>query len=393
MTNLWADLRYAFRQLRKSPGFALTAVLTLALGIGATTAIFSVVEGVLLRPLPFPHAGRLVVLGDHLQGVSLGFDTQVTAPDILAYSRDTKTFSSMGGYQQTGHELSGDVQPVQINAARLSAGVLPTLGVQPLMGRFFTQQEDEHSAQVVVLSYATWKGRFHGDANILGKKLLLDRKPYIVIGIMPRNFEFPLLPGHLNRCELWEPMSLTQTELTQGASGWNFQMVARLKPGVSAAQAQTDANRVAAEIMRGYPAYMASLHINAVVQPLQASTIAAARPLIRVLFLAVFIVLLIACANLAGLLLVRAIRRRRETAVRLALGSSSKTLVQQAVIESLILSVTGGIIGIGLAAIAIRASATDSRSHRGRQQRPVADFAERIECGYSSGRQARRSHR
>jgi putative ABC transport system permease protein len=151
-------------------------------------------------------------------------------------------------------------------------------------------------------------------------------------------------------------MSLTQTELTQGAGGWNFQMVARLKPGVSAAQAQTDANRVAAEIMRGYPAYMASLHISAMVQPLRASTIAAARPLIRVLFLAVFIVLLIACANLAGLLLVRAIRRRRETAVRLALGSSSKTLVQQAVIESLILSITGGLIGIGLAAIAIRAS-------------------------------------
>lgn len=356
MTNLLNDLRYAFRQLRKSPGFTLTAILTLALGIGATTAIFSVVEGVLLRPLPFPDASRLVVLGDHLQGVSLGFDTNVTAPDILAYSRDTKTFSSMGGYKQTGHELSGDVQPVQINASRLSAGVLPTLGVQPLMGRFFTQQEDQHSAQVVVLSYATWKGRFHGDANILGKKLLLDRKPYIVIGVMPRNFEFPLLPGHLNRCELWEPMSLTQTELTQGAAGWNFQMVARLKPGVSAAQAQADANRVAAEIMRGYPAYMASLHINAVIEPLQASTVTAARPLIRVLFLAVFIVLLIACANLAGLLLVRAIRRRRETAVRLALGSSSKTLVQQAVIESLILSITGGLIGIGLAAIAIRAS-------------------------------------
>jgi putative ABC transport system permease protein len=356
MTAIWTDLRYAWRQLLKAPGFAITAVLTLALGIGATTAIFSVVEGVLLRPLPFPDPSLLVVLGDHLQGVSLGFDTNVTAPDILAYSRDTKTFSSMGGYQPTGHELSGDVQPVQINAARLSSGVLPTLGVQPLMGRFFTQQEDEHSAQVVVLSYATWKGRFHGDANILGKKLLLDRKPYIVIGVMPLNFEFPLLPGHLNRCELWEPMSLTQTELTQGAGGWNFQMVARLKPGVSAAQAQTDANRVAAEIMRGYPAYMASLHISAMVQPLRASTIAAARPLIRVLFLAVFIVLLIACANLAGLLLVRAIRRRRETAVRLALGSSSKTLVQQAVIESLILSITGGLIGIGLAAIAIRAS-------------------------------------
>ncbi|HET9086477.1 MAG TPA: ABC transporter permease [Acidobacteriaceae bacterium] len=354
--TIWNDLRYAIRQLRKSPGFTLTAVLTLALGIGATTAIFSVVDGVLLRPLPFHDPSRLVVLGEHLQGVDVGANAGVTAPDILAYTGDTRAFSGMGGYQPTGHELSGDVQPVQINAARLSAGVFPTLGVAPLMGRFFTQQEDDHSAQVVVLSYATWKGRFHADPNILGKKLLLDRKPYIVIGVMPRNFEFPLLPGHLNRSELWEPMSLTATELTQGAASWNFQMIARLKPGIAPAQARADANRVASEIMRGYPAYMQSLHIDAVIQPLQASTVAQARPLLRILFLAVLVVLLIACANLAGLLLVRAIRRRRETAVRLALGSSAGTLMRQAILESLALSVSGGLLGIGMAGIIIRVS-------------------------------------
>ena len=354
--TLGRDLHYALRQLPKSLGFTVTAVLTLALGIGATTAIFSVVEGVLLRPLPFHDPSRLVALGDHLQGVDLGTYIGVTAPDILAYTRDTTAFSNIGGYQSTGYELSGGVEPVDINAARLSAGVFPTLGVAPLMGRFFTQQENDHSGQVAVLSYATWKNRFHANPNILGKKLLLDRKPYIVIGVMPRNFEFPLLPGHLNRSELWVPMSLTATDLTQGIGSWNFQMVARLKPGITAAQAQTDANRVAGEIMRGYPAYMAGLHINAVIEPLQASTVAQARPLIHILFLAVFVVLLIACANLAGLLLVRAIRRRRETAVRLALGSSAGTLVRQAIMESLVLSVSGGLLGIALAAIAIRVS-------------------------------------
>ena len=357
MTTLFNDLRFAFRQLRKSPGFTLTAVLTLALGIGATTAIFSVVEGVLLRPLPYKNPSRLVVLGDHLTGVDMQDETSVTAPDVVAYDRDTKAFTNLGGYRSTGsYELSGGVQPVNVNATRIGASVLPTLGVAPLMGRFFTAQEEEHDQHLVVLSYATWKGRFHADPNILSQKILLDRQPYIVIGVMPRNFEFPLQPGHLNRSELWVPLSLTQGELTQGVASWNFHMIARLKPGVTADQAQADANRVATEIMRGYPAFMTRLHISAVIQPLRASTVAAARPLIRVLFLAVFIVLLIACANLAGLLLVRAVRRRRETAVRLALGSSSKTLVQQAVIESLLLSVSGGIIGIGLAAVAIRAS-------------------------------------
>ena len=356
MTTLFNDLRCAFRQLRKSPAFTVTAVLTLALGIGATTAIFSVVEGVLLRPLPFRDASQLVLLGDHLTGADLAGDTSVTAPDILAYGHDVKAFSSLGGYIGTGYEMSGSVQPVNVNATRISAGVLPTLGVAPLIGRFFTAQEEEHSQHLVVLSYATWTSRFHADQNILGQKILLDRQPYIVIGVMPRNFEFPLQPGHLSRSELWVPLSLTQEDLVQGVGSWNYSMVARLKPGVTAAQSQADAERVAQQIMRGYPAFMASLHISAVIQPLRASTVAAARPLIRVLFLAVLIVLLIACANLAGLLLVRAIRRRRETAVRLALGSSSKTLVQQAVIESLLLSVTGGIIGIGLAAIAIRAS-------------------------------------
>jgi len=351
------NLRIAVRHLAKSPGFSLTAILMLALGIGATTAIFSIVEGVLLRPLPFPHPEQLVVLSDTIQGAQIGGNDEagVTGPDIVNYTRDTHSFTALGGYNQPAYELSGIGDPAQINAARMTPGVFAALGVQPLLGRVFTQQEDEQRQQVAVLSYATWQSRFHGDAGIVGQKILLDRKPYVVIGIMPRNFEFPLVPGHLNRSELWIPLSLRPEELNGGAqASWNFSMVGRLKPGVAPAQAREDADRVAKETMRNYPAFMASLKISPIIRGLHEDTIAQARPLIRTLFLAVAVVLLIACANLAGLLLVRAIRRRREIAVRLALGSSASTLLRQALLESLVLSVSGGVLGLMLAAIALQ---------------------------------------
>jgi putative ABC transport system permease protein len=245
--------------------------------------------------------------------------------------------------------------PAPISASRLSSGVIPALAVQPLMGRVFTQQEDEQSQPVVVLSYETWQSRMHGSANVLGSKILLDRKPYEVIGVMPRDFEFPLVPGHLNRSELWVPISFTARELTLPAAGnWSYQMVGRLKPGITPERARQDADRVAQETMRGYPAFMASFHIRPVVRSLQEDTVAQARPLVQTLFLAVSVVLLIACANLAGLLLVRAIRRRREFAVRLALGAGAGMLLRQVLLESLVLSVSGGAIGLVLASIALR---------------------------------------
>jgi putative ABC transport system permease protein len=354
MQNLFFDLRFVVRQLRKSPGFAVTAMLMLAFGIGATTAIFSIVEGVLLRPLPFPSPDRLAVLADHLEGADMGGDS-VTVPDIRAYARDTKSFVALGGYQGAAYELSGIGSPAQVNASRLTAGVWPALGVAPLLGRVFTAEEDEHSQQVVVLSYATWKSRFNGDAQILGTKVELDRKAYIVIGVMPRNFEFPLVPGQLNRSELWVPMSFTAQELsTTAAANWSYQMVGRLKPGISTTQAQDDAERVAQEIMRGYPAMMASLRISSVVRPLHEETVEQTRPVLRTLFLAVAVVLLIACVNLAGLMLVRAIRRQREVAVRLALGARAMALLRQAILESLVLSVSGGLVGLGLAGLALK---------------------------------------
>ena len=351
------DMRIAIRHLLKSPGFTATALLMLAFGTGATIAIFSIVDCVILRPLPFPQPERLVQLSDVLQGANVGGNGEagVTVPDIRNYTRDTHSFESLGGYQGAGYELSGVGEPAQINATRMSAGVFPALRVQPLMGRFFTQQDDDQKQQVALISYSMWQTRLHGDPHVLGSKILLDRKPYEVIGVMPRNFEFPLQPGHLNASELWVPISFTEQELSEGAqASWSYNMIGRLKPGISREQARSDAKRVAQDTMRSYPPFMATLHIDPVVRSLHDETVSDSRELVRTLFLATVVVLLIACANLAGLLLVRAIRRRREVAVRLALGARAAALLRQAMLESLTLSLSGGVLGLVFAEIAIR---------------------------------------
>jgi len=353
LNNVWLDIRYALRQLRKSPGFTMTAVLTLAFGIGATTAIFSIVEGVLLRPLPYADPDRLAALGDNVEGSLWGGELLVTGPEIPAYARDAHGFSSVGGYTQDGFELSGAGEPAKLSGARLTASVFPTLGVQPLMGRTFTEQEDEGRQQVAVISYQMWHSRMHDDPRVIGQSILLDRKPYQVIGVMPRGFEFPLVPGQLNRSELWVPLSLTQSDLVQTGS-WHYNMIGRLKPGVSTEQAQQDAERVAQQTSRTFPPAMTSLRVHAKVQKLSEMTVAAARPMVNTLFLAVAVVLLMACANLAGLLLLRVIRRRREIAVRLALGANGAAVLRQSLLEAMLLSVAGGLVGLAFAGTALR---------------------------------------
>jgi predicted permease len=356
MRNFLFALRMVFRQLRKSPGFTATAILMLAFGIGATTSIFSIIDGVLLRPLSYPHPDRLVTLGDQVGGTNWGQQDAgpVTGPEVITYARDTRSFASIGGYQETNYELSGVGDPAQISAVRMTPGVWTALGVGPLLGRVFTAQEDEQKVHVTVLSYTAWKTRFAGNPHILGTKILLDRKPYLIIGVMPRDFEFPVMWGQLFRSELWVPMSFAPDEISVLAGGsWNDLMVGRLKPGVTPAQAQGDAEGVAQQIMRNFPPELAVLHFRPVVYPLQQITVLQARPLLRMLFLAVAVVLLIACANLAGLLLVRAINGQREIAVRLALGAPSATLLRQTMLESLVLSLSGGVLGIGLAASAL----------------------------------------
>jgi predicted permease len=346
------NFRFAFRQLRKAPGFAVTAVVTLALGIGATTAIFSLVEGILLRPLPFSNPDRLVLLGDHLGS---GPNLPVTAREIGTYSSATGAFSSVGGYTSVNYELSGGSAPEQVYAARLTAGVFPTLGVQPILGRIFTTQEEDAHQPFAVLSYALWLNRYHRDPRVLGNTIDLDRRSYTIIGVMPRSFEFPLQPGHLEQAQLWVPMSFTPDELSDQSAGfWGYHMVARLKDGVTLSQAAQDAGRVAQQIMRDFPVSMSAIHIRGDVKSLREHEVADIRSLLNTLFFAVAIVLLIACANVAGLLLVRAIRRRREYAVRLALGARASVIIRESVFEGLLLSFAGGLLGLGFAATAIR---------------------------------------
>jgi putative ABC transport system permease protein len=345
------NLRLAFRQLRKTPGFTATVILTLALGIGATTAIFSLVEGILLRPLPFSDPDRLVLLGDHLAG---GLSTPVTAREIGVYSKAASAFSSLGGYVDTSYELSGGAAPEEIHAARFTASVFPTLDVSPILGRIFTKEEEDARQTVAVISYALWMNRYQRDPRVLGASIMLDRKAYSIIGVMPRSFEFPLVDGHLDQAQLWVPMSLSPDELSVDHAGfWGYQIVARFKDGVTLPQAAQDADRVAQQIMSGFPVSMSAIHIKGDVTLLREYAVSEVRPLLRTLFFAVGIVLLIACVNAAGLLLVRAIRRR-EYVVRLALGARSHIIIRESVFEGLLLSVTGGLLGLVFAAVAIR---------------------------------------
>jgi putative ABC transport system permease protein len=352
MYALTQDLRCAFRQLKKAPGFTVTVVLTLALGIGATTAIFSLVEGILLRPLPFSNSAQLVRLGDRL---SQDLGPAVTAREIAIYAKANHAFSSVGGYMTTNYELSGAATPTEISAARSAAGVFTTLAVQPLLGRYFTQEEEDSHQPVAVIRYALWLERFHRDPAVLSQSLVLDRRTYSIIGVMPRDFEFPLQPGLVDQTEVWVPLSLTPEELSDTNAGhFGYQLVARIKDGVTVAQAAQDADRVAQIAKANFPPTMSALHIHGDVTPLLEDAVGDVRPLLRALLIAVAVVLLLACVNVAGLQLVRAIRRRREYALRLALGAGSKTILRESIFESLLLSLPGGLLGLALAAIIIR---------------------------------------
>jgi putative ABC transport system permease protein len=352
MYGLANDLRLTFRRSRKNPAFTIAIVLTLALGIGATTAVFSLVEGVLLRPLPFSDPDRLVVLGEHLGGRP---GMSVRATEIATYTGSTQAFSSLGGYITTSFELSGKQRPEEIDAARLNSAMFTTLGVQPVLGREFTAADENSCQQLAVISYSLWTNRFHRDPNVIGARLVLDRKPYQVIGVMPRDFEFPLSLGTLSGTQVWVPLSLTPDELSDQNSGFfGYQMIARLKDGVSVQQGAEDADRVAHQIMSELPPTMSALKLKGDVEPLRENTIADVRPILRTLFMAAMIALLVACVNVSSLLLVRAIRERREYAVRVAIGASSNRIIREAAVEGMLFSILAGVLGLALATVAIR---------------------------------------
>lgn len=355
MRNVLRNLRYAIRQLRTSPGFALTAILTLAVGIGGTVAVFSLMDAVLLRPLPFKQPEQLVSLHEHSDQDS--HELRVTAPDVLTFQSENKAFSGLAGHVATGYELSGAGDPFEARAERVSASLFPLLGIEPFLGRTFSQEEDVNGAPVSVISFSLWKERFQSDRNVLGRTIDLDRRPYTIIGVMPRDFEFPLDAGRISSRDLWVPMSFTPVEKQSEGASFDISVVARLKPGVSAAQAQQDINLVIGAIDRQYP-FMSRIGLQAYFRSLKDETVQDARPILNILLGAVALLLLIACVNLANLLLVRAAGRKREFGVRLALGANMRSTFSQVITESMTLSILGGSCGTLLAIVLVRSAVT-----------------------------------
>jgi len=352
--TLGRDVRFALRQLRKSPGFTLTAVLTLAIGIGGVAAVYSVVEAVLLRPLPFSEPERLVRLHE---GIAHQFEqADLPAPDVIRFARENRTFLSVAGFVAAEFELSGAGKPFQAKAERISATLLPMLGVQPMLGRAFTQAEDENSAPVAVIGYALWRERFQSRANAIGATIDLDRRPYTIVGVMPRSFEFPLDAGRLSHRDMWVPMSFTPDEKQDETDNFQYGAIARLKPGATLEQARDDVQRMVATVEAEIPP-QDGIHLISHVQSMQEETVRGARPLLNALLAAAGLILLIACANLANLLLVRGAGRRRELGVRMALGAARRTVLRQLFTESLVLAAIGGALGIALAAVLVRLAA------------------------------------
>jgi predicted permease len=345
---LLQDIRYGWRMLARNPGFTAIAVLTLAIGIGASTAIFSVVDTVLLRPLPYRQPDELVVVSETLPGMSAD-EIGVAAGEYQDYRDRNHSFSQVAAYESNGFNLTGVGQPLRVSAAALSASAFPLLGVSPELGRGFAQEEDRYgSSNVVVLSHALWEHQYSGDANILGKTVKLDEKPFTVIGVMPASFHFPFDGAPLSEmADLWVPIAFAPDLLSPENRTREFGvgLIGRLKPGVSREQAQNDVERIATEFMQ-QDGYSGTLRVVPKAYAFAARTVENARPLIVLLILAVACVLVIACANVANLLLARASHRSREMAVRSAMGANPARIVRQCLVESVLLSVCGAGAGI-----------------------------------------------
>jgi len=337
------DLRYTARTLARTPGFTLTAILVVALGVGANTAVFTVTDFVLIRPLPFPEPERLVKLWERLPGYT---EMELSPATYRDWKHMSHSFEAMGAYTPTSVNLVGEGDPERLESATVSSDLFGLLDIQPMTGRLFTAADDRHGAPgTVLLSYRLWQAAFGGEIGVLGRKVILDDAPYTVIGIMPRDFHFPD-----STADLWTPLQFPGNAFQDRNDNY-LEAVAKLRPGVSVAQARADMAVITAQLEHQYP--RENVQHSATVNRLRDEVSEKSRMLLVALTGAAICVLLIACANLANLLLARGIARQRELAVRAALGAGRERLVRQLVTESLVLAVLGGVPGVLGALISI----------------------------------------
>ncbi len=351
MDTIRHDLKFAVRSLFRQPAFALITILTLALGIGANTAIFSVVNGVLLRPLDYPKPGQLVFVTS--QFPTLGFDQfWVSVPEYVEYRNNTQSFSSVGGYTVSAANLGTD-PPSRPVRAQVTPELMPTLGVQALHGRVFTAQDSRPAAPpVVILSWDLWQRGYGGDANVVGRPILINGTPTEVVGIMPEGYDV-----HDQKVELWQPLTIDPATFANSRGGHFLYLVGRLKDGITIEQARADTTRLVNQwrtmVPQGHVPSVPRHQIR--LDPLKDDIVGSIQRALLILQAAVVFVLLIACANLANLLLARAETRHREFAVRSALGAGRARLLRQFVTEGLLLATLASIVGTGLAWAGVKA--------------------------------------
>lgn len=345
METIIQDLRYSFRSLRKSPAFTAAALIVLALGIGTNSVIFTIVNAVLLRPLPLNDQDRIVYLwGNSLK--ESNDHNSVSVPDLEDWKSQSQSFEAISGYAYRAFNLTGQQEPVPVQGAMVGTDFFRVVGIEPVLGRTF-QPEDER-LNVVVLSHNLWQSRFNSDASVLGQSITLSNLPHTVIGVMPAGFVFPR-----KDVAAWTSLAFMYANPSTKRRDYRFlKVIGRLKPGVSLTQARTEINSVAGRLEQQYPQSNTGLGVNLV--PVREELLGDIRPRLLLVWAAVGFVLLIACANLANLLMARTAARAREIAVRKALGASRWRIIRQLLTESLLLSSIGGVLGLVLAVLLLR---------------------------------------
>ena len=340
MLMLWQDFRYGLRMLAKSPGFSAVVILTLALGIGANTAIFSVVSAVLLEPLPYPQPDRLVaIVHVNLQSGEIG--KAQSYPDFVDLRTQSKSLEAAAAYDDSSVTLTGMGDPVHLNTGIFSADMFNVLREPPMLGREFTAAEDKPGTHVVMLSYRLWKTRFGGDPKVTDKQIVLDGKPYVVAGVMPADFQFPLDEQPV---DLWTSIAVEGAESRAERGSHFLRVIGRLRNGVTLAAANAETAEIAARLEKQYPD--TNGHWGMSLQPEIDELVGDVRPAMLMVLGAVGLLLLIACANAANLLLARAAGRQREMAIRASLGAGKRRILRQLLTESVMLSLAGGALGL-----------------------------------------------